>query len=314
MRKFLISKLIYIICVLLGITLISFVLANISGVDPAEAYARRQYKGAREERIAEIRAELGFDKSVPEQYINWIKRAVHLDFGESYITHKPVMKEITKALPTTINIAILAAAMILLFSVPLGVLAAEREGKHADFIVSAVAFLSLSIPGYFLGLICVLLLGFRLKLFPVIGHGHPLSIIFAAFVLALPMIGSLSKMLRALILEHRQRDFVTYALARGISKRNIMWRHLLRNAAPPCIAMFGQNIGYLIAGTAVVETIFSCTGLGTYALNAALNRDFPVITAYIFIMALFFVFCNLGADIAGVLLNPQSRQSQENII
>jgi ABC-type dipeptide/oligopeptide/nickel transport system permease component len=312
--KFIISKLMHIIFVLLGITLISFVLANISTVDPAEAYARRQYKGASEERIAEMRQELGFDKSVPEQYINWLKRAVRLDLGESYITHKPVMEEIAKALPTTINIAMLAAAMILLFSVPLGVLAAEREGRLADSIVSTVAFLSLSIPGYFLGLLCLFLFGFQLRFFPVIGHGHPLSIIFAAFVLALPMIGSLSKMLRTLILEYRQSDFVTYALARGISERNIMWRHLLRNAAPPCITMFGQNIGYLIAGTAVVETIFSCTGLGTYALNAALNRDFPVITAYILIMALFFVFCNLGADIAGMLLNPKSRQVQENAI
>lgn len=309
-----INKFAHIVCVLLGITLISFVLANISAVDPAEAYARRQYKGAGEERIGEIRQALGFDKSVPVQYISWLKRALRLDFGESYITHKPVMKEMAKALPTTLKIAMLAAAMILSFSIPLGVLAAAREGKFADSVISGIAFLSLSIPGYFLGLLCLLLFGFRLKFFPVIGHGHPLSIVSAAFVLAAPMIGALSKMLRTLILEYRQSDFVLYALARGISKGGILWRHLLRNAAPPCVTMFGQNLGYLIAGTAVVETIFSCAGLGAYALNAALNRDFPVITAYIFIMALFFVLCNLGADIAGMLLNPKSRQARETAL
>lgn len=310
MLKFIIHKTLHTALVLFGITLISFVLANVSEVDPAEAYARRQFKGASEERIAQIRQEMGFDQSVPEQYINWLGRVARLDFGESYITHKPVMTEIGKALPTTINIAILAAAMTLMFSVPLGILAATREDRLADSIVSGIAFFSLSIPGYFLGLLCLLLFGLQLKLFPVIGHGHPLSIVFAALVLALPMIGSLAKMLRALLLEYRQSDFVTYALARGISTRDIMRRHLLRNAAPPCITMFGQNIGYLIAGTAVVETIFSCAGLGTYALNAALNRDFPVITAYILVMALFFVLCNLGADIAGMLLNPQGRQAQ----
>ncbi|HWR56366.1 MAG TPA: ABC transporter permease [Negativicutes bacterium] len=308
------NKFMHIASVLLGITVISFVLANISAVDPAEAYARRQYKGAGEERIEEIRQKLGFDQSVPKQYISWLKRAVRLDFGESYITHKPVMKEIASALPETLKIAIPAAAMILLFAVPLGVLAAAKENKLADSLVSGIAFLSLATPGYFLGLLCLLLFGLQLKFFPVIGHGHPLSMMFAAFVLAFPMIGSLSKMLRTLILEYRQSDFVIYALARGISPRNIMWRHLLRNAAPPCITMFGQHTGYLIAGTAVVETIFSCAGLGTYALNAALNRDFPVITAYIFLMAVFFVLCNLSADIAGMLLNPKSRQAQESRI
>ncbi|WP_072771524.1 ABC transporter permease [Desulfitobacterium chlororespirans] len=314
MLKALISKFVHVLCVLLGITLISFVLANLSPVDPAEAYAKRHYKGAGEERIAEVRKELGFDKSVPEQYLSWLQRAVRLDFGESYLTHKPVMREMAGALPTTLNIAILAAVLILLFSVPLGILAAEREGRLADFLISGFAFLSLSIPGYFLGLLCVFLFGFQLRLFPVIGHGHPLSLMFAALVLAFPMIGSLAKMLRTLLLEYRQRDFVTYALARGISKRRIMWHHLLRNAAAPCVTMFGQNIGYLIAGTAVVETIFSCAGIGTYALHGALNRDFPVITAYILIMALFFVLCNLGADLAGMLLNPKTRKAQENRI
>lgn len=309
--KFVINRTLHIVLVLIGITLISFVLANISEVDPAESYARRQFKGVSEERVEEMRQELGFDRSVPAQYTRWLKQAVCLDFGESYITHKPVMKEIAKALPTTISIAVLAAGMILLFAVPLGILAAAREGKLADSIVSGVAFLSLSVPGYALGLLCLLLFGFQLKLFPVIGHGHPLSIVFAAFVLAFPMIGWLSKTLRTLLLEYRQSDFVTYALARGISKRNIMWRHLLRNAAPPCITMFGQNIGYLIAGTAVVETVFSCSGVGVYALNAALNRDFPAINAYILIMAVFFVLCNLGADIAEMLLNPKSRQAQQ---
>lgn len=309
--KFIMHKIFHIVLVLLAITLISFVLANVSEVDPAEAYARRELKGASEERIAEIRQELGFDKSVPEQYISWLKRAVCLDFGESYITHQPVIKAIAKALPTTINIAILAAVMILLFSIPLGIMAAAREGRFADSFVSGIAFFSISIPGYFLGLLVLLLFGFQLKLFPVIGHGHPLSIVFAALVLTLPMIGWLSKMLRALILQYRQSEFVTYAMARGISRRNIMWRHLLRNAAPPCITMFGQNIGYLIAGTAVVETIFSCAGLGAYALSAALNRDFPVITAYVLIMAVFFVLCSLSADIAGILLNPKSRQAQK---
>lgn len=311
MLKFIINKILHVVLVLIGITLISFVLANVSEVDPAEAYARRQFKGASEERIEEIRKEMGFDRPIHEQYFRWLDRVVRFDLGESYVSHKPVLTGIMDALPNTLILAGLAAAMILLFSVPLGILAAANERKWADVLVSVFSFFSLSIPGYFAGLLCLLLFGVKLNLFPVIGHGHWLSMVFAAFVLALPMIGSLSKLLRALILENKQADYILYAKARGISKGRIMRCHLLRNAAPPCVTMFGQNVGYLVAGTAVVETMFSCAGLGMYALNAALNRDFPVITGYILIMALLFVACNLLADVAGLLLNPKSRTERE---
>lgn len=306
-----INKILHIVLVLMGITLISFVLANVAEVDPAEAYARRQFKGASEERIEEIRKETGFDRPIHEQYFRWLKQVARLDFGESYVSHKPVMAGIIGALPNTLVLAGLASAMILLFAIPLGVLAAAREGRSADTLVSAFSFFSLSVPGYFAGLLCLLLFGLKLKILPVIGHGHWLSMVFAAFVLALPMIGALSKLLRALILENKQADYLLYAKARGVSKRRIMLCHLLRNAAPPCVTMFGQNLGYLIAGTAVVETVFSCAGLGMYALNAALNRDFPVITGYILVMALIFVACTLLADAAGLLLNPKSRTEME---
>ncbi len=306
-----INKILHIVLVLMGITLISFVLANVTEVDPAEAYARRQFKGASEERIEEIRKETGFDRPIHEQYFRWLKQVARLDFGESYVSHKPVMAGIMGTLPNTLVLAGLAAAMILLFAIPMGVLAAAREGGLADTLVSVFSFFSLSVPGYFAGLLCLLLFGMKLKLLPVIGHGHWLSMVFAAFVLALPMIGALSKLLRALILENKQTDYILYAKARGISKRRIMLCHLLRNAAPPCVTMFGQNLGYLIAGTAVVETIFSCAGLGMYAISAALNRDFPVITGYILVMALIFVACTMLADIAGLLLNPKSRSEME---
>ena len=306
-----INKILHIVLVLMGITLISFVLANVTEVDPAEAYARRQFKGASEERIEEIRKETGFDRPIHEQYFRWLKQVARLDFGESYVSHKPVMAGIMGTLPNTLVLAGLAAAMILLFAIPMGVLAAAREGVLADTLVSVFSFFSLSVPGYFAGLLCLLLFGMILKLLPVIGHGHWLSMVFAAFVLALPMIGALSKLLRALILENKQADYILYAKARGISKRRIMLCHLLRNAARPCVTMFGQNLGYLIAGTAVVETIFSCAGLGMYAINAALNRDFPVITGYILVMALIFVACSMLADIAGLLLNPKSRTEME---
>ena len=308
--NYFISKIGYTILVLIGITLISFVLANASNIDPAEAFARREFRGASEEKVNEVRTELGFNESIPRQYLNWIRKAIQLDFGNSYVTGKPVISDLLNVFPVTLLIAIIAAVFMLMIAIPLGIISAVYAKGMIPSIISVFSFSTLSIPGYFWGLIFVYLLGYKAHLFPVIGHGDIRSIIFASLVLAMPMIGSLSKMLRSLILQYQQADFVMYARARGISRKGIMLRHLLRNAAPPCLTMFGQNIGYLIAGTAIVENIFSCSGLGTYAISAALNRDFPVVTAYMFLMALLFVVCNLAADFGSHLLNPKSLDLQ----
>lgn len=308
MVKSIFKKGAYLLLVLLCISFISFVLANAAPIDPAEAYARRINKSVSEETIQEIREGMGFDRPVVEQYIVWLGKVVRLDFGNSYITGNPVLTEMLGALPVTMLIAFCAALLILVFSVLLGVLSAWRVGTVADKIISAFSFLTISVPSYFIGLLCLLLFGMILRLFPIIGHGHPLSLICAAFVLALPMIGSLTRVLRSLILEEQEKDYVLYARARGVPVREILLCHLLRNAAPACVTLFGQNIGYLIAGTSIVETIFSASGLGQYAINAALNRDFPVVTGYIVLMALCFVLFNLAAELMGTLLNPALRK------
>lgn len=312
MSQFIGKRLLYILLVLVAVSFLSFVLANISSIDPAEAYAKRLSKAVSEETIRNIRAELGFDRSVPEQYVRWLGSVLRLDFGNSYVSHQPVRKELAKALPTTMILALTASVMILLFSVPFGILSAAREGKATDHIICGLSFVSVSIPGYFLGILLLLLFGIKMNILPIIGHGHPLSLLFASMVLAFPMIGVLTRIIRSLILENNSKDFVLYARARGISEKNILLHHLLRNAAPSCLTLFGQHIGYLIAGTVIVETVFSCPGLGQYALNAAINRDFPVINAYIVVTAVFFVLCNLAAEVGGMLLNPQLEWGENN--
>lgn len=298
------KKFMYLIFVLLCISFLSFVLANIASVDPAEAYARRLNKSASEETIQQLRKDMGFDKHILKQYFLWLGKVIRLDFGNSYITHKPVLKEMLNALPVTIILASFSAFFILLFSVPLGIISALRVGTRVDKLVEFFSFLIISTPTYLAGLLLLLLFGMELKWFPVIGHGNPLSIICASFVLALPVIGSLTRVLRSLILEELEKDYILYAGARGVSKKDLL-RHLLINAAPSCVTLFSQNIGYLIAGTSIVETVFSASGLGQYAVNAALNRDFPAINGYIVLIALFFVLFNLASEIVGTLLNPK---------
>jgi len=304
LKKFLAMRIIHLLLVLIGISFLSFFLANIASVDPAEAYVRRMSRTADEEMIAQYREEFGFNQSIPRQYLSWVKNVVQFDFGNSYISGRPAMLEVVSALPHTLALSLLACLLILLLAVPLGVASATHPGRLADKLISGFSFVAISVPGYSLGLLLLLVFGVNLKIMPVVGHGHPLSLLCGAVVLAFPMIGMLSRLLRALLLENLNSDYVIYAKARGISKRNVMRNHLLRTAAPACITMYGQNIGYLIAGTAIVETIFSTPGLGQYALNAAINRDFPVINAYIVLMAFCFILCNTTAEIFGMLLNP----------
>lgn len=304
MWKFLRKRIIHLITVLIGISLLSFILANISAVDPAEAYARRISRTASDEMIEQYRDELGFNRSIPEQYLNWLKDIIRLDFGNSYITGKSAMRDLLSVMPTTLLLSSLSCILIVVATVPLGILAALKEGKWIDKLIMGLSFVSISVPGYFLALLCLLVFGIYLNIMPIVGHGHPMTLLFASLILSFPMIGSLARILRSLLLENQKSEHVTYAKARGISKSKVMTNHLLRNAAPSCIIMYGQNIGYLIAGTVIVETIFSTQGLGQYALNAAINRDFPVINAYIVLMALCFVICNVAAEVCGMLLNP----------
>ena len=292
------------ITVLIGISLLSFILANISAVDPAEAYARRVSRSAGEEMIEEYRDELGFNQSVPEQYLNWLKNVIRLDFGNSYITGRPAMRDLLSVMPVTLFLSGLSCILIIVSAVPLGILAALKEGTWVDRLIMGLSFVSVSVPGYFLGLLGLLVFGIYLNIMPIVGHGHPITLLCASLILSFPMIGSLARILRSLLLENQKSAYVAYAKARGIGRRKVMINHLLRNAAPSCIVMYGQNIGYLIAGTVIVETIFSTQGLGQYALNAAINRDFPVINAYIVLMALCFVICNVAAEVSGMLLNP----------
>ena len=294
----------YLILVLVCVSFLSFLLANISAIDPAEAYARRVVRSANKELIAQYRELTGFDKTILQQYLSWLQKAVRLDFGTSYLTKKSVRQELGKALPVTLLITACASVFSIIAAVPLGIAAALYKNRLADKLIGFISFLSFSVPGYFAGLLCLRYFGMHLHLFPVIGHGQGVSVLFASFTLALPMTGTLIRLLRSFLLENEEKEYVQYAKARGITDRDIMTHHLLRNAVPVLVTLWGQNIGYLIAGTTIVETIFSIPGIGMYALNAAVNRDFPVINAYLIVTAFTFTVCNGAAEFIGEALNP----------
>lgn len=308
MAKYLIKRLFNLFLVILGITFISFFLANISPIDPAEAYAKRTNIAATEEQIEKIKIEMGLNQPIYQQYINWITKALNLDFGTSFSTHQPVSAEILPALGYTFQIVGVAAMMILIVSVPLGIFSAYKKGKAVDHFIRILSILGMSLPGYWSGYLFLLFFAVMLRTIPVIGEGSIGSVIIAGSVLAIPAITTHTRMLRTSILEVINKDYVLYARARGVSEFRIIYNYLLRSVAPSMITLYGQSIGYLLTGTAVVETIFSCPGIGMRGIAAALARDLPVINAYILIAAFLFVMCNTAVDVLGKIMDPRLRK------
>ena len=191
----------YLILVLVCVSFLSFLLANISAIAPADAYARRVVRSATKELIAQYRELTGFDKTILQQYLLWLHKAVRLDFGVSYLTKKSVRQELGKALPVTLLIAACASVFSIIVAVPLGIAAALYKNRLADKLIGFISFLSFSVPGYCMGLLVLLVFGMRLHLFPVIGHGQGVSVLFASFTLALPMTGTLIRLLCFLKIE-----------------------------------------------------------------------------------------------------------------
>lgn len=299
--------------VLLGITILSFIIANISSVDPAEAYMRRSLENASEEQIEELREEMGLNLPIYQQYFRWLFNAIRGDFGRSLVTQKPVMESIAKKFPATLFLVGAALLIIFVLTVLLGVLSAIYKDSFFDNLTRIITILGLSIPNFWLGFILLTLFAVKWRLLPVVGYGEIKNVILPAFTLAAGTAALNIRLLRANMLENMNKDYVIYARARGISRKKVIWKHIFLNSTPQIITLFGQTIGYMIAGTAIVESVFSWPGIGSYAVDAIFARDLPVINAYVLIMAVIFVICNLLADIINIMLNPQILKEGEEI-
>ncbi len=305
MLRYVAKRLVGLVVVLLGVTLLSFVVANTSDVDPAEAYMRLSGMIVTDEAVENMRHEMGLDQPVITQYVDWVKDAVKLDFGKSYVSRSDVGHELMSRFPATL--LLVAAAMVLAIVVTafLGILSALHKSTILDKIIHGLTLIGASTPQFWLGYILVLLFAVRFKLVPVTGYGSLGTIMLPALTLAVPIIGTNVRVLRANILENMNQDYVLYAKARGLSNRRIIGKHVLKNAAAPLLTIFAQTFGHTVASSMIVESVFAWPGVGNYAVSAILNRDMPVVCAYILIMAVIFVACNLIADVLSLQINPR---------
>lgn len=286
------------------ISIISFFLANISSIDSAETIGHHLYGNPSQEQIENIRIEKGLDKPAHIQYIKWLQHALVGDLGISYQTSNPVLSDIKDKLFATVKLVIVSLFFIAVITIPLSLVSAYKKDTLIDKSIQVITILGISVPSFWLGYVLLSIFAIKLPIFKVVEYGNFRSLILPAATLAAPVISSSVKILRTTLLENSEQEYVTYARARGLSYKRILYAHILKNSLPPMITLFFQNIGMMIAGSVIVENVFSWPGLGAYFMSAIINRDTPAITGCMLILGMIFVISNYVSESINHFLNP----------
>ena len=313
MMRFIFRRVLLLIPMLLGTSLFIFLILRLGPSDPALDYLRLSKIPPTPQAVESARELLGLDKPVMTQYFHWLSDALHLDFGISYATQKPVLPDLLYFLPATLQLAGLALALTIILSVPMGMLAARYREKWPDQLVRVIAFIGVSMPNFWLGFLLILLFSIHLGWLPPMGKGEAKHLIMPVIAISLMSLAINARLLRASMLEVAGQRHVRYARLRGLSEMTVERSHILRNAWLPVITAIGMHIGELLGVALIIESIFSWPGVGRYAVSAIMNRDYPVIQCFTLLMVVIFVLCNLVVDIIYAIADPRIRLSAEGI-
>lgn len=306
MRSFITKRLISIIPILIGISFLSFIIINLSPSDPAEVALRVNDIVPTETAIQEMREELNLDAPFFERYIIWLKNSLQGELGNSYVNKKPVAYEIGQAFPATFKLSVLSLTITILVSVTVGVLCAVYEGSIGDKIIRILVFIGTAMPSFWIGLLLIWLFSVKLDLLPTSGMETTNAIILPAITLSLTYISTYVRLIRNNMIKNKKENYVLYARVRGLKEITII-KHIFKNSLQSSLTALGMSVPKLIAGTVIVENIFAWPGIGRLCVEAIYNRDFPIIQAYILIMAVMFVVCNLLVDIVSIIIDPRMR-------
>jgi ABC-type dipeptide/oligopeptide/nickel transport system permease component len=299
--------------VLFGVLLIGFLLMQVVPTDPATVRAGPQ---ATQEVIAEIRRELGLDEPIHVQFALYMWRLMQGDLGVSIINNVPVTQELGATIGPTLELMFAS----LIWSIPLGIflgtIAAYWRGSLLDRLIMAISVAGVSVPVFFLGLVLIWFVGFQWQLLPFTGRAGPLwtwdgilAIILPAITLGGVFVGPVARMTRTAVVDALSAEHVRTARAKGLTERLVVLRHALRNALIPVITLIGLQIGFLLGGAVVTETIFSWPGVGRLAVGAILSSDFPMAQGTIIVLSAGFIVINLVVDLLYAVLDPRVRQS-----
>ena len=300
---------------LLGISAVSFALLNLAPGDPAEIVLRQRNPGQLPSptEVAVMRIELGLDASLPAQYARWVTRALAGDMGVSYVTEQPVAAQLARRTVPTALLTAAALALALMVAVPMGILSARRRGSIVDAVARLAALVGAAAPSYVLAYGLIILFAVKLSWLPALGYGSPAQVVLPAIALSLAPMAQLMRLIRASMLETLGQDYIRTARAKGLSEQVVSARHALRNALLPAIGATGVNLGYLLSGAVIVETIFTWPGLGQLMVGAALTRDYPVVQGFVTYIAVVVLLVNLAADVALRIADPRLRFGRDRM-
>ncbi len=290
--------------VVFGVVTVIFVVVRLVPGDPA---ALLLGPSATPEEVVQLRSQLGLDQPLIVQYVQYLWDAVRLDFGTSYVTGQPATVAVADRLGATAYLAVAGLLVSLLVSIPLGVLAAKRATRFTDHAISSVSLALQAMPNFWIGIVFILLFSRTLHLFPPAGNTELLSVVLPAVTLALPFIGILIRLLRGSLLETMGLGYVQTARAKGLSERVVFYKHAMRNSLIPVVTIAGLELGALLGGGVVVETVFAWPGMGRLLVTSIGARDFSVVQAAVAFMAVAFVIVNLLVDLLYAYLDPRIR-------
>ena len=325
-------RLVFLILVVFGVTLITFTVSHVLPGDPARMLAGPR---AEPQLVARIRAELGLDKPLLVQYADYVRRVAHGDFGTSVVTGRPIAAELAARIPATLELMLGALMTAVFFGIALGVLAAVNKDTWVDQAVRGVSVLGISMPTFWLGLLLILLFYGKLSLLPGSGRITGLAppavtglylidsilardprtfldalshLVLPAATLAIVEIGGIARLIRSSMIDVLREDYVITARASGLKERVVILNVALRNALIPFITVFGLSLASILYGAVVTETVFAWPGTGKYVVDSIFNLDFPVVMAFALMVSIVYVLANLAVDLAYIVLDPQIRE------
>ncbi len=307
--QYVLRRLTQMVPVLIGITLIVFALIQFIPGDPATVMLGIH---ARPESIEALNRELGLDKPLWQQYLRYVRGVVTLDLGESLKFKTSVASLLQKRMEVSLFLIALATILTVLLSVPLGILAALKKDSLFDQIVRAFLMVTMVMPGFWVGILLLILLSIKIGAFPVSGYGddpadHLYHLFLPALTIALSIVPILVRSLRGAILEAMASDYVKTARAKGLRERAVVMAHVLRNALIPAVTLLGLSVGYLLGGTVIVENVFSLPGAGRLLVESIAARDYPVVQSTTLVFAVLVILVNLATDLVYSFLDPRVR-------
>ena len=312
MQTYILRRLIISVAQLLGAATLVFFMIRLVPGDPAGAILG---ESANQEQIQAIRAQLGLDRPLIEQYTGWLGKLFRGDLGQSLISGRSIGQDVAYYFPRTLELALSAFLIGVLIGIPNGVLAAVWRDRPPDLIATSMSLVGLSVPNFVLGTLLIILFGLWLRWFPPTGYipweedwgAHLKVLILPALALSIHLAAVVTRMTRSTVLEVLGLDFVRTARGKGLGEQTVLFRHALRNALIPVVSLTGVQFGTLLGGSVVVEQVFRWPGISTMLLNAVSYRDYPTVQAVVLLVCSIFIIVNLGVDLVNGFLDPRIR-------